>query len=256
MMDKEIIKTKQGVSGGVLCLIIVLCLLLGLTSGYIIRDKLSNNEEKIHSNINQKNEENNNTNKNEKTENEKNNVEEPEKNQIEKNTNNDASNEKKTYEVKITSDCKDNTKCIKSYDFSLNNKNHILKIYNISTSTFDHSSYFTIDDEKFELKEGFEFIDKFAIIDSNLLVISGIRASADYRSIIYIDSNLNKKTEIIGENYKDNQVLTSKTNIFTTCEAITCDNQIERKYSYTIADDGTATTKLIKEENKFCSAQC
>ena len=43
MMEKE---AKQGISGGVLCLIIVLCLLLGLASGYILHDKLSNEDNK------------------------------------------------------------------------------------------------------------------------------------------------------------------------------------------------------------------
>ena len=65
MMEKE---TKQGISGGVLCLIIVLCLLLGLASGYILHDKLSNEEETKIEEIKKEETEKNDTNQKNETE--------------------------------------------------------------------------------------------------------------------------------------------------------------------------------------------
>ena len=235
-MEKE---TKQGVSGGVLFLIVILCLGLGLTSGYIIHDKLSNNGERNTTNNKKANENDN-------------------KEKEEKNINNDSSKEKETYSIEIPSDCTDKKDCVKTYDFSLKGNNHTLKVYNISTATLDNSSYFTIDDQKIEAKKGgFEFIDKFAVIDNSIFVISGRYSNGDWREIIYLDSNLNVKTDIEGMNYEDDQQLTSKTNTYTTCEVKTCDDQIKRKYSYRIDDDATIKdVKLEKEENKFCSAQC
>lgn len=228
MMENE---TKKGVSGGVLFIIIVLCLLLGLTSGYILNEKLSNKEES-------------------KQEEKKEETKEEEKTEENNKTETKETYEKKTYEIDVNKDC-NGLKCTKSYDIQLKGKDYKLTVYNHNTATYEQGTYITVNDNKLDLH--FDYVNSIAIIDSNIVAIGG-NTTPDNTLLVYFDSNFNKKDTV--SDY-DASKITSKSGTYKTCEPITCDDQTETFYSYTLNDDGTINSKVEKvKEHTFCSAQC
>ena len=177
-------ETKQGISGGILCLIIVLCLLLGLTSGYILHDKLLSKEET-------------------KTE--------QKDNKEDKNSNNNTSNEKEP-EVKkeklgvakgidISEYCDYKTDCTK--DFELSNEIDTYQVHlRIEKKKYSMSTYITLDDTKLITnkinvldKNDFGTVSKIGILDNGIIAIE------------YIDYSLPAGTT--RSYYKDNKLLTS-----------------------------------------------
>lgn len=253
-MEKE---QKQGISGGVLFLIIVLCLLLGLTSGYILHDKLSNKEE---TKTEQK-----------ETENKKDNniTEEKEAKEETKEESNkeNVNHEKKSVSIDLTKECiNSNNKCEKEYKLSNgeinitintkmdNTKNQIVSINGKEIYTHEINDIY-----------GPYHINGIALLDNNILVLDinnpGYSGPSGHIRIFYdADSNFKEIDRINSNKYEydpnNPKKIESKEGTYETCEVKTCDDQVKRTYSYTINDNKKITSKLEKEENQFCSAQC
>ena len=178
-MEKE---TKQGISGGVLCLIIVLCLLLGLASGYILHDKLSNEEETKIEEIKKEETEKNDTNQKNETEKE----------------------EKKLGTAKgidISDYCDYKNACTK--DFELSNEIDTYQVHlKIEKKEYSMSTYISLDNTKLITnqinvldKNDFGRVAKIGILDNGIIAIE------------YIDYTLPAGTT--RSYYKDYKLLTS-----------------------------------------------
>ena len=154
-MEKETKEPKQGVSGGIVCLIVILCLLLGLTSGYILHDKLSNKEEK-------------------KTE-QKDNQEEKEKDEIKTNYK----------ELDLSNECfNKDLECTKEYSLELNDLSNKIKIeYSIDKTGLDKDFKFYINDKK--IKDDFTInsngykISKLFLLDNGSIVVEARYGGGD-----------------------------------------------------------------------------
>lgn len=261
-MDKEKIKTKQGVSGGVLCLIIALCLLLGLTSGYIVHDVISNKQETNKEAENVKPTKN--TNEDNKV------VEETKEEVMTKTEDKKAENtktEKKSASIDLTNEC-------------INSKNNCQKEYELSNGEINITINTKMDNTKSQIvsingKEIYTHeindiygpyqINGIALLDNNILVLDinnpGYSGPGGHIRIFYdADSNFKEINRINSNKYeydpKNPKKIESKEGTYETCEVKTCDDQVKRTYSYTINDNKKITSKLEKEENQFCSAQC
>lgn len=258
-MEKE---QKQGISGGVLFLIIVLCLLLGLTSGYIVHDVISD-KQKTNKNI-ESTKQNENTQENNKEE-EDNKEEDKTKTENEKVENTKV--EKKSVSLNLSNEC-------------INSKNNCEKEYKLSNGEINITINTKMDNTKSQVvsingKEIYTHeindiygpyqINGIALLDNNILVLDinnpGYSGPSGHIRIFYdADSNF-KEIDRINSNKneydpKNPKKIESKEGIYETCEVKTCDDQVKRTYSYTINDNKKITSKLEKEENQFCSAQC
>lgn len=258
-MEKE---PKQGISKGVLLIIIILCLLLGLTSGYIVHDKLSNKEETKTEQKDNKEEKKDNNIAEEKEEETKEETKEESKKE-------NVKSEKKSVSINLDKECINSSKkCSKEYTLSNNDKNVTIntEIKTISNNEFDQ--IITINGKsiyKHEARnyDGPYMIHGIALLDNNVLVIEIYNPgysgpSSNFR--IFYDADLEYKEikTIYDTEYDFNNPnnIESKEGTYHTCEVRTCDDQTKRTYKYIIDENKKITSTLEKEENKFCSAQC
>ncbi len=252
--EKEI---KQGISGGVLCLIVVLCLLLGLASGYILHDKLLSKEETKTEQKEAK------IKKDNKKIEEKENDNTKEKDTINKNT----KVEKKSVSIALTNECINSKKsCSKEYTLSNGEINISIK----TEMDINKSQIILINGKEIYKHEISDYngpfnINGVALLDNNIVVLDIYNPGysgpdGHIRTFYDVDSNFKEINSILSNkneyDYNNPNKIELKEGTYETCEVKTCDDQIKRTYSYTINDDKKITSKLEKEENQFCSAQC
>ena len=253
-MDKEKIKTKQGVSGGVLCLIIVLCLLLGLTSGYIVHDVISNKQE---TNIEAENV------KPTKNTNEEKSSENIENKNIENNT---PIKLGKSKGIDIKEICSDYYNCSKEFELSNEIITYKIKI-EVVKKEYDLETYLTLENQKLVSNEtwvnskyNFGIIQKIGIFDNGILVIesSGSSTPTGIARSYYKDGK--KITEIFdfigGSGYISEDIVSKKV-IYHTEGSCYANNTKRDEYEhlFTLNDDGTFTKEDTKTTTKGCAGQ-
>ena len=178
-MEKE---QKQGISGGVLFLIIVLCLLLGLTSGYIIHEKLEKNE----------NNKQINTNKEEtKEEKEKKQEDENKINYKELDLSNECFNKKES--------------CKKEYELEIGSYKSDIKIeytYKDAKSISDNNETFimTINNKEIFNSPYGDSVSKVYLLENGMIVLE----NPDYTRYSYYSADYNQLLEIPSDVIKNN----------------------------------------------------
>ncbi len=253
-MDKEKIKTKQGVSGGVLCLIIVLCLLLGLTSGYIIHDLISN---KLETN---KEAENVKPTKNTNEEKSSENIEDK---NIENNT---PIKLGKSKGIDIKEICSDYYNCSKEFELSNEIITYKMKI-EVVKKEYELETYLTLENQKLVRNEtwvnskyNFGIIQKIGIFDNGILVIESHGSSTPTETTRSYYKDGKKITEIfdfIGGNGYFSEDIVSKKVIYHTEGSCYANNTKRDEYEhlFTLNDDGTFTKEDTKTTTKGCAGQ-
>ena len=263
-MEKE---RKQGISGGVLCLIIVLCLLLGLASGYILHDKLSNEDnKKIKQNVTEQ--------KDEKTQSTISNNENKEELSQEPNNNKDDV-------LELTELCKNQDNCQK--DFTLNNNE---KTINFTYSTYKLNNYLgnviKLNDKNNvvslmpnNIDNEYHKATKIALLKNNIIVIEYEELS-HYNNLSYhfireyFNSNGQELTKIMSiepkniydENDKsdirNNDIIdttVSYTDIYTSECKSDYDTKKLYRYKLTLISENEFKKEIIDYKEKSCSAQ-
>lgn len=216
-MEKEKVETKQGISGGVLCLIVVLCILLGLTSGYIIHDKLMDKT------VNEKNEI-------------KNIIEEKENNNKEEKETENKTNYK---ELDLSNECfNKNESCKKEYELNYNGSNNTIVINNNSEK---NEFYLSIN--------GKEVINAHKLSKIYLLE-NGTFIFDEYNTYIYYSKELNIITEIEKEAIKNNNFTNFKYNNYEY--TLTDNDTIEVKLLNIKEADNNGKSNNIVLNDKEC----
>jgi len=254
MMDKENNKTKQGVSGGVLCLIIVLCLLLGLTSGYILHDKLSTKEEQkkeetIYDTRNKQNEEKSSENIEDKSAENKTPI---------------KLGESKGIDIKEI--CSDYSNCSKEFELSNEIITYKIKI-EVVKKEYELETYLTLGDQKLvgnetwvNSKYNFGIIQKIGIFDNGILVVESSGSSTPTGTTRYYYKDGKKITEIFdfinGYGHFSEDIVSKKV-IYHTEGSCYANNTKRDEYEhlFTLNDDSTFTKEDTKTTTKGCAGQ-
>lgn len=250
-MEKE---QKQGVRGGVLCLIIVLCLLLGLTSGYIVHDLISNKQETNKEKENDKPTENTNEEKSSENIEDKN---------IENNT---PIKLGKSKGIDIKEICSDYYNCSKEFELSNEIITYKIKI-EVVKKEYDLETYLTLENQKLVSNEtwvnskyNFGIIQKIGIFDNGILVIESSGSSTPTGTTRSYYKDGKKITEIfdfIGGNGYFSEDIVSKKVIYHTEGSCYANNTKRDEYEhlFTLNDDGTFTKEDTKTTTKGCAGQ-
>ena len=234
--------TKQGVSGGILIIIMILCITLGIATGYIIGNKLLKKEETR---------------------------QETNKDKTDKQATEDKNSNTKrgtSRGINVEEKCKED-EC--TLDFDLSN-NIVTKKVHIERKKIENSleTTITINDEimklfndyKNDYYTNFGIITKIGIFDNGIIVIEH-HGSATPTSL---DRTYYKNNKIIttisdfvdGAGYLKEDIV-SKTVTYHS-EGGCYDNDTKRdetEHIFTLNDDGTYETKDVSTKTKGCAGQ-
>ena len=251
-MEKE---PKQGISKGVLLIIIILCLLLGLTSGYIVHDKLSNKEE---TKTEQK-----------ETENKKDNnitEEKEDKEETKEESNKEIVNhEKKSVSIDLTKECiNSNNKCEKEYKLSNGEISITIntKIDNTKSQIVSINGKELYTHETTDIYGPFQ-INGIALLDNNIFVLdvsnpgySGPDSVSRSYYNVNKDYSLVKNISSIYNSFPKD--LTAREIEYSIAEEGCSRKPNKRAYDYykiSLQDDGSYNEEFIRTEYRICAGQ-
>lgn len=247
-MEKE---QKQGINGGTIIIIMIICIIVGMAPGYILGEKIINKKEATTEQKEQKKD----NSKEEAT---------PEVEQPKEEENNNQKQEetsKKSTSLDVSKDCFNSGKCEKEYELSNGEKTIKVRIMSNSSSIYIYLNdndilQFNISDPNM----GNKSVNKIALLDTNHLVIE--TKSSARKERYYFDNNNSMINHIFEAPYDTNNTfandITSKEEIHYY-SALGCDSQGKYrslyKYKFTIISSTKYSIEYIGEAKTVCAGQ-